>query len=102
MRKISTESKDFSNLANRASDGNVDETAILSEAQSSDQLPRPVKKRRTTQFASHVPRICQLWTSLSPQEKLKWEQMERTTNASPQSLKLDNVDASIGPDLAEL
>lgn len=92
MQKISAESKDavddtsllpISNLVH-ASDDKIDETVAASKntTQSSHLLPRPTKKRKTTQFATHVPIICQMWTSLSPQERLKWEQAASIRNES--------------------
>jgi hypothetical protein len=111
MRKISAESKEISvnasslpvsNLVNCTSDENIDETEAPSKTQSSHLLPRPTKKRKTTQFATHLPKICQLWKSLSPQEKLKWEQCADMKNASSQTLERDKVDTKVGSDIADL
>jgi hypothetical protein len=99
MRKISVESKATSsdvalspvtNLGRHHSSNNeIDETMTVGIVQSSDLIMQPTKKRKTTQFATHVPKICELWTSLSPQEKLKWEQLAMVENSLSQNIEVD-------------
>ena len=108
MRKISVDRKESatevasllneSDLVDLVSSITINDVVTTSTTQSSSQVQPPAKKRKTTQFATNAPKICEIWTSLSPQEKLKWEQYASMENASKHNIELNQDDTSTGFD----